>query len=66
MKLWIVETFSDGKWRLLAYPNGYGTFNYPMFPIRDEARRWKRNKTAAHWRYEEFHIRRVELPGVEG
>lgn len=65
MKLWVVETFRDGKWRLLAYGNG-DEYQCPVFSIRKEARAWKKRYTAA-WHYNcTFRICRVELPGVEG
>lgn len=64
MKLWIVETFKDGKWRLLCYSTEDG-YHYPIFDTRKEARDWKWMCSVSDFHYNtKFRIRRVELPGV--
>ncbi len=66
MKLWIVETFRAGKWRLLPYRAEY-EHQYPAFSLRDDARTWLRRRRLSQWtQTTRFRIRRVELPGVEG
>ena len=63
MKPWIVETFKDSKWRLLAYPDQDGDYLYPVFPVRKEAQRWRKRRDMLPYR---LRLRRAELPGVEG